>query len=215
GAQVAVKKLFAVQNMDDKEYQSLMHEVTLLGSLSHPNIMRFLAMCLDPPCIVMQYYPHGSLFDLLHKAHKGNPKAAKELTWSKRLDMLRDVASGMQYLHSRKPPVIHGDLRSPNLLLDLTIDRERPRFHVKIADFGLARLATGATGSVMVSKMTNPRWLAPEVRGGGMGRRGRVYSFSIIMWEMLTWRQPYQDMMSVQVMFSTVTENSRPEVPPD
>lgn len=46
----------------------------------------------------------------------------------------------MHYLHTRKPPVIHGDLRSPNLLLDLTIDDNRPRYHVKIADFGLARM---------------------------------------------------------------------------
>lgn len=69
-----------------------------------------------------------------------------------------------QQSHSRKPPVIHGDLRSPNLLLDLTIDKERPRFHVKIADFGLARML-GAQGEkhIMVSKTTNPRWLAPEV----------------------------------------------------
>ncbi|GLI61954.1 hypothetical protein VaNZ11_004517 [Volvox africanus] len=216
GSEVAVKKLFAVQNMNDKEYSSLVNEVSLLGSLNHPNIARFLAMCEEPPCIVMQYYPYGSLFDLLSRAQKGSPKAAKELTWSKRLDMLRDVASGMQYLHSRKPPVIHGDLRSPNLLLDLTIDRERPRFHVRIADFGLARMANGVTGSVMVSKMTNPRWLAPEViRNSAVGKAADVYSFSIIMWEMLTWKQPYQDMMSVQVMFSTVTENSRPEVPPD
>ncbi len=59
----------------------------------------------------MQYYPHGSLFDLLQRATRGSAKASKELSWSKRLDMLRDVAAGMTYLHSRKPPVIHGDLR--------------------------------------------------------------------------------------------------------
>ena len=45
--------------------------------------------------------------------------------------------------HTRRPVVVHGDLRSPNLLLDLTIDSERPRFHVKIADFGLARCVCG------------------------------------------------------------------------
>eukprot|EP00198_Chlamydomonas_reinhardtii_P004200 XP_001693536.1 predicted protein [Chlamydomonas reinhardtii] len=179
----------------------------------HPNIMRFLAMCLEPPLIVMQYYPHGSLFDLLARAHRGSAKAARELSWGKRLDMLKDVAAGMQYLHSRKPPIIHGDLRSPNLLLDLTIDHDRPRFHVKIADFGLARMLTGA-GSVMVSKTTNPRWLAPEViRNSSVGKAADV--FAIIMWELLTWQQPYEDMMSVQVMFSTVTENNRPEVPPE
>ncbi|GLC35543.1 hypothetical protein PLESTB_000196300 [Pleodorina starrii] len=214
GSEVAVKRLFAVQRMDDKEYAALMNEVTLLGSLSHPNIVRFLAMCVEPPCIVMQYYSHGSLFNMLRNAAKG--RAAKEMTWSKRLEMLRDVAAGMQYLHSRKPPVIHGDLRSPNLLLDLTIERERPRFHVKIADFGLARMATGATGSVMVSKMTNPRWLAPEVmKNSSVGKAADVYSFAIIMWEMLTWQQPYQDMMSVQVIYSMANGGARPELPPD
>ncbi len=70
----------------------------------------------------------------------------------------------MHYLHTRKPAVIHGDLRSPNLLLDLTIDRERPRFHVKIADFGLARMMAANAAAIAVSKTTNPRWTAPEVR---------------------------------------------------
>ncbi len=93
-----------------------MNEVTLLGTLSHPNIMRFLSIAVhhdtvQAPWIVMQYYSHGSLFDLLSRAHRGSAKAAKELTWGKRLDMLRDVAAGMVYLHSRKPPIIHGDLR--------------------------------------------------------------------------------------------------------
>lgn len=71
-------------------------------------------------------------------SRRGDRRSQQELSWAKRLDMLRDVAAGMVFLHSRRPPVIHGDLRSPNLLLDLSFDRDRPRFHVKIADFGLA-----------------------------------------------------------------------------
>ncbi len=105
------------------ELKELMNEVFLLGSLSHPNIMRFCAVCLDPPMIVTQYYQHGSLFELLKKARRGDRRAQAELTWSKRLDMLRDVAAGMVFLHSRRPPVVHGDLRSPNLLLDMAFDR--------------------------------------------------------------------------------------------
>lgn len=66
--------------------------------------------------------------------------------------MLRDVASGMVFLHSRRPPVVHGDLRSPNLLLDYTVDRDRGRYHVRIADFGLARML-GAASSIPVSKV--------------------------------------------------------------
>jgi serine/threonine protein kinase len=82
------------------------------------------------------YTPSG---DHPQRATKGDARARRELTWRKRLEMLRDVAAGMHYLHTRRPVVIHGDLRSPNLLLDLTIERDRPRFHIKIADFGLAR----------------------------------------------------------------------------
>ncbi len=88
--------------------------------------------------MTVQYYQHGSLFDLLKKARRGDRRSLAELSWSKRLDMLRDVAAGMVFLHSRRPPVIHGDLRSPNLLLDLAFDNNRPRFHVRLADFGLA-----------------------------------------------------------------------------
>ena len=96
--------------------------------MCHPNIMRFLAVVLDPPMIVMQYYPHGSLFDLLRKARRGDKRAAGELSWAKRLDMLRDVAAGMLFLHTRRPsPVIHGDLRSPNLLLEMAFDKDRAR----------------------------------------------------------------------------------------
>lgn len=100
-----------------------MDEVYLLGSLSHPNIMRFCAVCLDPPMIVTQYYQHGSMFDLLKRSRRGDKRSQAELSWSKRVDMLRDVAAGMVFLHSRRPAVVHGDLRSPNLLLDMAFDR--------------------------------------------------------------------------------------------
>lgn len=66
--------------------------------------------------------------------------------------MLRDVASGMVFLHSRRPPIVHGDLRSPNLLLDYTVDKDKGRYHVKIADFGLARML-GPNSSIAVSKV--------------------------------------------------------------
>jgi serine/threonine protein kinase len=55
-------------------------------------------------------------------------------------------------------------------------------------------------GNIMLSKTTNPRWTAPEViRDSQIGPAGDVYSFAIIMWEVLTWQQPYEEMMSVQV----------------
>jgi serine/threonine protein kinase len=71
----------------------------------------------------------------------------------------------------------------------------------RIADFGLARMmGNNANGLIMLSKTTNPRWTAPEViRESAIGTAGDVYSFAIIMWEFLTFQQPYEEMMSVQV----------------
>lgn len=61
-----------------------MDEVFLLGSLTHPSISRFCALCLDPPMIVMQYYSHGSMFELLKRGKRGDRRALQELTWPKR-----------------------------------------------------------------------------------------------------------------------------------
>lgn len=74
------------------------------------------AVPLPPPTHHSQYYPHGSLFDLLKRGRRGERRALHELSWVKRLDMLRDISSGMVFLHSRKPAIVHGDLRSPNLV---------------------------------------------------------------------------------------------------
>jgi hypothetical protein len=113
-------------------------------------------------------HPHAAPLSCIHaRAHRqrarcGNARAVKELAWGKRLDMLKDVAAGMHYLHTRKPhAVIHGDLRSPNLLLDLTIDIVRPRFHVKIADVSV--------------KITG--WML--FRAGGVGVRDTVLVLSL------------------------------------
>jgi serine/threonine protein kinase len=88
---------------------------------------------------------------------------------------------------------------TPTQLLDLAIDRNRLRFHVKIADFGLARML-GPASNIAVSKVTNPRWSAPEViKSSTVATPADVYSFAVVMWEMMTWQQPYEEMMSVQV----------------
>ena len=70
---------------------------------------------------------------------------------------------------------------------------------MRIADFGLARVM-GSTASIAVSKVTNPRWSAPEViRNSTLSKSADVFSYGVVMWEMLTWQQPYEDMLSVQV----------------
>jgi serine/threonine protein kinase len=67
GCAVAVKELmgFGSAAGDDRLWEEMQNEVHMLGTYNHPNVVRFVGVCTDPPMIVMQYYPHGSMFDLL------------------------------------------------------------------------------------------------------------------------------------------------------
>ncbi|EFN53383.1 hypothetical protein CHLNCDRAFT_25821 [Chlorella variabilis] len=116
---------------------------------------------------------------------------AKRLTWVRLLSLALDAAKGMLYLHSRSPPIAHRDLKSANLLVD-------SQWHVKVADFSLSRtLELGATSFTVVQ--TNPRWLAPEVLDGMPGQLpADVWAFGTVLWELLTWRLPFEGLNTYQ-----------------
>ena len=92
--------------------------------------------------------------------------------------ILDGTLRGLVYLHSNKPPIIHRDLKSANLLLD-------DSFNVKLCDFGLARLRS--INMVMTAKVGTVQWMAPEVLEGiAYDESADIYSTAIIAWELLT-----------------------------
>ena len=123
---------------------------------------------------MMEYMERGSLSDVL------NDKAIP-LSAALRSRMALEAARGMLYLHTLKPPVLHRDLKSPNLLVD-------HQYRVKIADFGLSRFRVEYTMTFCGS----PKWTAPEVLNGlSYDTAADVWSYGVVVWELLTRQVPY------------------------
>lgn len=200
---------YATESDVKEALKTLEREVGLMVGMRHPNVILFLGVCPDPPCVVTEYCARGSLYDVLMEA-KERPAGglARALSWYRRVSMMLDAAKGMLYLHSHKPTIIHRDLKSPNLLVD-------GNWNVKVTDFNLSRLADvtqpGVASSVVAN---NPRWHAPEIiRDALFTKPGDVYAFGLIMWEMITWELPYDSMSSFQMMLVIGEKGGRPPVP--
>ena len=188
---------------------SLVKEVSIMAALRHPNVVQLVGWCSLPPSIALEFCPRGSLYSVLKRAatDQGGPTAAA-LTWQRRWRMAADAAAGMLHLHTRPPPVLHRDLKSGNLLVAAD-------WTVKISDMGLSKLAEEATGAAATAGMvTNPRWLAPEVLlGQRPSKASDVFSFGVVLWELLTWQLPWAE-SSVHLVAIKVSEGQRLPIPP-
>ncbi|KAF7818741.1 serine/threonine-protein kinase CTR1 [Senna tora] len=204
GSDVAVKILME-QDFHAERFKEFMREVAIMKRLRHPNIVLFMGAVTQPPnlSIVTEYLSRGSMYRLLHK-----PGAQEMLDERRRLSMAYDVAKGMNYLHKRNPPIVHRDLKSPNLLVD-------KKYTVKVCDFGLSRLKANTFLSSKSAAGT-PEWMAPEVlRDEPSNEKSDVYSFGVILWELATLRQPWGNLNPAQVVAAVGFKGRRPEIPHD
>ncbi|XP_078433899.1 protein kinase superfamily protein [Wolffia australiana] len=202
GSEVAVKILMD-QDFHPARIKEFRREVAIMKSLRHPNIVLYMGAVIEPPnlSIVTEYLSRGSLYRLLHK-----PGAKEMLDERRRLSMAYDVAKGMNYLHRRSPPIVHRDLKSPNLLVD-------KKFTVKVCDFGLSRLKANTFLSSKSAAGT-PEWMAPEVlRDEPSNEKSDVYSFGVILWEIMTLQQPWGNLNPAQVVAAVGFKNLRLEIP--
>ena len=145
--------------------------------------------------------PVVSLFKCLHRSNV-------PLSLHDKIQIALDTAIGMNYLHTSKPPIIHGDLKSANLLL--THD-----FHVKVCDFGLSRVKLSAKLSIG-SKLGTPEWTAPEVlKHSASNEASDVYSFGVVLWEIFVRKIPWEEVNPMQVIIMVGFHDERLQIPDD
>ena len=202
GLPVAIGKLRAT-NFREEDVMEVRHEIGVLKQLRHDNIVRFIGMCHDENnlCIVTELCENGDLFEYM----KRTPRPP----FTKQISMLHDIAHGVAYLHSRRPGIIHRDLKSQNIL----VSRNQ---RAKINDFGLARIVPKAS-TLLHTQCGTPNWQAPEMWASNPSYTEKVdvYACGLIFWEVLQWAHepfPYHDMSEHQLYKQVRDHNVRPNL---
>lgn len=155
-------------------------------------MIQFVAACRKPPvfCIITEYLSEGSLRAYLHKLEH------KSLPLEKLIPVALDIARGMDYIHSQR--VIHRDLKPENILIN-------EDFHMKIADFGIG--CEEAYCDLLADDLGHTvGWHLKMIKRKSYGRKVDVYSFGLILWEMVTGTIPYEDMTPIQAAFAVVNK---------
>jgi Protein tyrosine and serine/threonine kinase len=194
--EVAIKQLHMMDKQSADMLTEFHQETHLMIQLNHPNVIRLYGACIDqdPYCLVMEYMPKGSLYDVLH--------SALPLTQELRERIAMDIACGLAYLHDKN--ILHRDLKSLNVLLD-------DHLRAKLADFGLAKVKLGSTTSSYHAVGTT-RWMAPEImEDQPYTRSADMYSYGVVLWELVARKIPFEG-KSEAAIIRQVTQNKRETV---
>lgn len=214
---VAVKQLYtkAARRMDREEKVLFFREVRIIGRLQHKNLVQFFGVSFvdRPYWIITEFCLGGTCYDLLHHC----PHI--EMQWHQGHKMCTDVARAMDYLHAFQPQVIHRDLKSPNLLFVEPVKSGRCIPHVKVTDFGLARMKSATDDwEKMTLAAGTSKWMAPEVlKCTSYNEKADVYSFSMVVFEIICREVPFDEVDPLMVS-ELILEGRRPDldaVPPD
>jgi len=169
GQRVAVKALKVDKASPSDIRKELEHETRLTASLSHPAILTLIGYTYEPPHMVLEHL-EGTLYDLVRDT-ESLEKAGGLLA------PLLDVVAGCAYLHARQPPLLHRDLKPPNILYDT-------RLRCKLCDFGTALELPSDRSKWPIECIGSALYLAPEVETEKpYGLAADVFSFGVLSYE--------------------------------
>ncbi|XP_050156823.1 probable LRR receptor-like serine/threonine-protein kinase At3g47570 [Malus sylvestris] len=215
---VAVKVLSAHRSRD-----SFMVECETLKNIRHRNLVKLLTVCVsidfqgnDFIALVYEFMTNGNLEEWLHfSAHRlpGAPIVQGHLNLTQRVNIAIDIANALNYLHNHSHmPIVHCDLKPSNVLLegDMT---------ARVADFGLARYLPDASCSLPSHRSTanvingSIGYIAPEYgMGNEVSTYGDVYSYGILLLEMLTGKRPTDEMFKDDLNLHNFVRTALPEL---
>jgi len=203
--EVAIKQLYWDNTvLPQVIIQDLTREIESFRHLRHKRLVSFIGACLEVPnlCIVTEYAPGGSLHHLLHVRKQRLPPLHAT-------NMCLQLAEGVLYLHSQNPVVVHRDLKSLNVVLDLSLN-------LKLCDFGL----TESMDRTHITKKNNggsPRYMAPELfdNKSKITEKVDIWSMGCIFTEINGGPLPYEGINTLAELTREMLVNRRtPSIPP-
>ncbi|XP_078348199.1 fibroblast growth factor receptor 4-like [Oculina patagonica] len=212
---VAVKRL--KDNMDQQQRLALIKELeTLIHVGRHPNIVSLVGACTfeEPLCVIIEFVSGGSLDKLLRisrvQAQKDGATYANiwsRLTERELLRIASDIASGMRHLESKQ--CIHRDLACRNVLVGIGLV-------AKVADFGMARDISTDGQYIKTTEGRIPwLWMSMEALRGTNTAKGDVWSFGVVLWEIVTLGElPYKNVKGVVELHDMLQDGVRLQKPP-
>ncbi|XP_068761952.1 fibroblast growth factor receptor 4-like [Montipora capricornis] len=212
---VAVKRL--KDNSAQRERMSLIRELeTLIHVGRHPNIVSLVGACTfeEPICVVIEFVSGGSLDRILKASHvkNPNPNTVYNNIWSRLnerelLNIASDVANGMKHLEGKQ--CIHRDLASRNVLIGNGLV-------AKVADFGMARDISTDGEYIKTTEGKIPwLWMSVEALQGISTIKGDVWSFGVLLWEIVTLGElPYRGVQGLVELHNLLQDGVRLEKPP-
>ena len=174
----------------DETLRAAAREVRALSRLVHPHVVRLHGVVIDEAesiGMLIELAPRGSLRDLLD-----NTPAEVVGREAVQMELAKGIAAAMAFLHAQAPPVLHHDVKSANILVFDTGAEEGGALRAKLTDFGLSLTASGSSlaGTVRAGGGT-VAYQAPEQFDGTFTAASEVYSFAIILWELLHGGRPW------------------------